>query len=512
MLPQSAILVLFVSAFTFADVAPKRALSPGQVLPLVKHGKYNYFVGTTFKATQLQALRFCRNINMTLLDIESEAENEAVYKFIKDKNEGDNYWSSGSRIIDGKSWLWLSTGKEIEYTNWDNGEPNTNDDYCLSLRIDNRNKVFWRDDGCGAEKPFICKAAADENENRQSKVWSNIFERTKGLISDEFVYGDKYYYFARQFKGSFAQGFQFCDTIGMVPVSITSQDENDRIYKHLRDTNAENNWWSSGARSTDTVHWFWLSNGQLVNYTNWAISEPNNRLSEQCLALVFNKDKGLYFFDVGCHVTHPVVCERPVKQSKLSKRETQKPWLKRAQAVKKQNTLGKYYIEQDFEATHDEAVEYCKFLDMQLSEINSLQKIDRITRELILVADKGPFHISGKRSKADWVFDSNNQKMEYTNWQPGKPEEALKYGCIRMSDQGKWVDVNCDKKSLFICEQPGADADLGDDCPQPVINVYINNNMPALEHQTFIPIRVDDKSAGDEHSVLVQNKWDTCSN
>ncbi|CAG9838543.1 unnamed protein product [Diabrotica balteata] len=112
---------------------------------------------------------------------------------------------------------------------------------------------------------------------------------------------------------------------------------------------AENNWWSSGARSTDTVHWFWLSNGQLVNYTNWAISEPNNRLSEQCLALVLNKDKGLYFFDVGCHVEHPVICERPVKQSKLSKREIQKPWLKRAQAVKKQKSLGKYYIEQDFE-------------------------------------------------------------------------------------------------------------------------------------------------------------------
>uniref|UniRef100_A0A6P7GX27 Uncharacterized protein LOC114341759 n=1 Tax=Diabrotica virgifera virgifera TaxID=50390 RepID=A0A6P7GX27_DIAVI len=102
--------------------------------------------------------------------------------------------------------------------------------------------------------------------------------------------------------------------------------------------------------------------------------------------------------------------------------------------------------------------------------------------------------------------------MDYTNWQSGRPQEELKNGCIQMNEKGQWIDVNCDKESLFICERPGADNDLADDCPQPVINVYINNNMPALEHQSFIPIRVDDQSAGDEHSVLVQNRWDTCSN
>lgn len=299
------------------------------------------------------------------------------------RDKSDDFWSSGSRLIDGTTWLWLSNGKPVNFTNWVNGEPSSTNNHCISLEVDSQNNIVWKDKNCYNKKQFVCESTEDEDANKnQQLVWSNVFQSSRTRIPDDVAFGNKQFYFAKQYKGSFWQSQQFCEIIGMKAVSVLTEAENQIIYKHLRDTNAESTWWSSGTKSYDGINWFWLSNGLLVNYARWASGEPSNK-DDQCLSLKLVTEEGVFMDDLSCSSTAPVICERSVNDK----------------------------------------------------QIRSIRSVD--------------------------------------------PPVSV--------------------------EQP-----KDEECEQPVINIYINNNIPVDGNQEFLPIRIDDQSSGSEHAVKVDNKWNTC--
>ncbi|KAJ8963887.1 hypothetical protein NQ314_005304 [Rhamnusium bicolor] len=74
--------------------------------------------------------------------------------------------------------------------------------------------------------------------------------------------------------------------------------------------NAGDSFWSSGSRLIDGKIWIWMSTTQIVEYTNWLLSRPDN-INEQCIQLVLQKDKGLFWNDLGCNDRLFYICEKP---------------------------------------------------------------------------------------------------------------------------------------------------------------------------------------------------------
>lgn len=70
---------------------------------------------------------------------------------------GDYFWSSGSKAIDGKNYVWLSTGKSVSYTNWAKGQPADNSKQCIELSQSRDTGLFWDNLGCEQTRYFICE-------------------------------------------------------------------------------------------------------------------------------------------------------------------------------------------------------------------------------------------------------------------------------------------------------------------------------------------------------------------
>ncbi|CAH1169984.1 unnamed protein product [Phaedon cochleariae] len=132
------------------------------VIPLHYYGGKSYYMGTHFRATYHQAIAFCEQIHMTLLSIRSYEENERIYKFIREASVGNEYWTSGTRLVDGFSWLWLPYGERIDYTNWSNGQPSDVNEKCLQLWVVN-GKLHWNDRPCDVKFWFICERFDNAN-------------------------------------------------------------------------------------------------------------------------------------------------------------------------------------------------------------------------------------------------------------------------------------------------------------------------------------------------------------
>ncbi|KAB0790751.1 hypothetical protein PPYR_15656 [Photinus pyralis] len=127
--------------------------------------------------------------------------------------------------------------------------------------------------------------------------------------------GDKRYYLGIFFKANYFRATQFCRFHGMHLASISSQEENDKLEKYIKDFGLGNeHFWTSGTDLADEGKFFWMSNGRPLTFTNWNAGEPNNFVyengeEENCLELWNRDGKGLKWNDSPCSFETFFVCE-----------------------------------------------------------------------------------------------------------------------------------------------------------------------------------------------------------
>lgn len=65
------------------------------------------------------------------------------------------FWISGTNLPDNKTWISISIGKKLTYTNWAPGEPNNHEgEYCIEI---NQNNGLWNDYNCYSDVYFLCE-------------------------------------------------------------------------------------------------------------------------------------------------------------------------------------------------------------------------------------------------------------------------------------------------------------------------------------------------------------------
>ncbi|XP_061401111.1 ubiquitin carboxyl-terminal hydrolase 36-like, partial [Musca vetustissima] len=127
--------------------------------------------------------------------------------------------------------------------------------------------------------------------------------------------GEKRYYLGIFFKANWFKATQYCRYHGMHLASISSQEENDRLEKHIKDFGLGNeHFWISGTDLADEGNFFWMSTGRPITFTNWNAGEPNNFRyengeEENCMELWNRDGKGLKWNDSPCSFETYFVCE-----------------------------------------------------------------------------------------------------------------------------------------------------------------------------------------------------------
>ncbi|KRT80849.1 C-type lectin, partial [Oryctes borbonicus] len=127
--------------------------------------------------------------------------------------------------------------------------------------------------------------------------------------------GEKRYYLGIFFKANYFRATQYCRFHGMHMASITSQEENDKLEKYIKDFGYGNeHFWTSGTDLANEGSFFWMSTGRPITYTNWNAGEPNNFVyengeEENCLELWNRDGKGLRWNDSPCSFETYFVCE-----------------------------------------------------------------------------------------------------------------------------------------------------------------------------------------------------------
>ncbi|XP_050423444.1 low affinity immunoglobulin epsilon Fc receptor [Adelges cooleyi] len=127
--------------------------------------------------------------------------------------------------------------------------------------------------------------------------------------------GEKKLYLGIFFKANWYKAAQYCRYHGMHLASISSQEENDKLEKYIKDFGmGHEHFWTSGTDQAEEGSFFWLANGRPIGFTNWNAGEPNNFKyengeEEHCLELWNRDGKGLKWNDSPCSFETFFVCE-----------------------------------------------------------------------------------------------------------------------------------------------------------------------------------------------------------
>ncbi|XP_072394099.1 macrophage mannose receptor 1-like [Diabrotica undecimpunctata] len=549
--------VLFVAIATPSDPSGWEnvfASNRSHIMPLRHFEGKTYYLGYHIKASYMLATQFCSNIHMKLLSIRSERENNMIHKFMRDANKLGGYWTSGAKFLDDLNWIWMAYGQNIEYTNWGINQPDDAHDKCLQV-YSNGNNLLWNDLNCDALNYFICeryepRLYASYLNNRES-TWDDLMTQSSisaniGLLH----FGQKKYYFAKYITGSFMQALEFCKIINMQLVSIKDKEENDRLSKYIRDTNSGKHWWSSGSRLLDGKNWVWFTKGTPVDFTNWDFNQPNSN-DQMCLKLVHSNENGIKWADEYCTATNRIICESnddgdidydsynpsiryphslyPVGIPNVnnglgitrlpSSARTDEEWEQLLQDhtddafVYRYHGGKKYHVEVLTPGTQKQAARFCEYHEMQLVEVNNEIKNADLKWLLLDTNVAGPYWIGGKKKSGIWRWPTAQEDINYSNWAVGKPTRTGSKECIQVDMMGFWSDEDCNKVRYFICEVqmfPGNPVPTNPSvstgqCPEPVINVYINTNLDGDSSSSLVSSK-DVKLSNRGYQVLVNNK------
>ncbi|XP_018573082.1 macrophage mannose receptor 1 [Anoplophora glabripennis] len=448
----------------------------------------SYYFGFHFKATYFQAAQFCEDIHMKLVTIENAEENNRLYKYVRDSNKGDLFWTSGSKLLDGKHWIWMSKGQPIEYTNWAPGNPDSQTEHCIAAFHSKNVGLTWTDRDCLVQLGFICERRVPANDTPEANTevthWKSIYENPfMSANVPLFHLNNKSYFLGRYFKGTFQEALQICKMMHMDLVSVTSKEENDRIYKYIRDTNGGDIFWTSGSRMIDGTTWVWMSLAQVIDYTNWYTGQPDSPV-DHCLNLSFQKDKGLFWTDAACVLRYAYICEKPRERILFERNgivTSQQAFenLKHAYSALIQMESRSYYLGTHFKITQLEASQFCQRNHMQLVSITTEEEDEEI-RQLLLhhSAEANSYWISARKlnEKDKWTW-STGTSLTYSNLKFKNSDSNKDLFCIEIFSNGTWSEQSCDEERYFICEKTAGVKT----CPKvpPILNIYVNNESAA---------------------------------
>ena len=260
--------------------------------------------------TKSEAKKFCeeeQEVPAHLIEINSAEENRAIVAEMQRQNSFSrkiNFWLGINDRRSEGHWVHESTGRSVNFANWNSGEPNNGNGNPGSENcafINEREK--WNDADCN-DKPNNGWMRTALCEKSCAAPWTQL---STGC----------YRFHVSPMTQSEAK--KFCEEEQEVPahlVEIDSLEENRAINAEMLRQNFYsrkiNFWLGINDRHTEG-QWVLESTGKSVVFTDWNSGEPNNAGRTENCAFINAQDK---WNDVDCNIkpnngrTRTAFCEK----------------------------------------------------------------------------------------------------------------------------------------------------------------------------------------------------------
>jgi hypothetical protein len=253
-----------------------------QEIDIIDFSNHSYQIIDNSSITSFQeADEYCRSIGGHLATIQSQEENDYLYSLIISKGYESAYFGLTDKDIEG-TWKWTN-GESVKYTNWASNEPNSeNSEENYAMFYYKYTDGKWNDGRWGdSTVAFICEwddslAIQGDEKNHDSQLSESIdfSNHSYQVIEDSEI-------------SSFEEADEYCKSIGGHLATIQSQEENDYLYSLIISKGYESAYFGLTDKDIEGT-WNW-TNGEPVNYTNWASNEPNSENSEENYAMFYYK-------------------------------------------------------------------------------------------------------------------------------------------------------------------------------------------------------------------------------
>merc|ERR1712062_231920 len=241
--------------------------------------------------TQTEAKKFCeedQEVPARLVEIDSAEENRVINAEMQRRNSFShkiNFWLGITDRHSEGDWVHESTGKSVNFTNWNSGEPNNGNGNPGSENCAFINELEkWNDVDCNG-KP--------------SNGWTRTALCEKSCEAPWTQLSTGCYRF-HESPMTQSEAKKFCEEEQEVPahlIEIDSVEENNAIQAEMNRRGAIHVWFGITDKYSEG-HWTLQSTGKAVVYTNWAMNEPNNRGEEHC---AYMTDDG-HWNDIVCNI------------------------------------------------------------------------------------------------------------------------------------------------------------------------------------------------------------------
>lgn len=258
----------------------------------------------------IQAAQYAESMNSNLVFINDADENAAVYSMIKNMYHYGYYIGARSFLEDPSKFKWCSykgkSGNEIAYTvtdlkysNWLPGEPNNTDgiEFYAIMPVNRQGK--WNDTGTAGginlDSGFVIETSLDINPTSTYETGTKRYE----------------YY---DVSVPYTVAEEFCEDKGGHLATITSEEENNTIYKNIPSKD-----WDYYVGASDIVKegdFKWLT-GERFSYSNWDTNEPSNMYIDTAESYITIKASGKWndligqFKNVGFIAEYDIQSEKP---------------------------------------------------------------------------------------------------------------------------------------------------------------------------------------------------------
>ena len=224
------------------------------------------------RITWEEAKQYCEKSGGHLVTITSEEEQKKLEELLENCPNEVFYIGLNRELNDFSLWV---TGENTVYTNWGDGEPDT------QYGIQNS----------GVIANGLRSGSGYRIERGQ---WDNIGEIAGGFICEWDNKNELYPIATIDWNGhtyhlydksmTWEEAKQYCEKLGGHLATIISEDE-QKIVQELIHAGEKNTYWIGGKKNDNDILWV---TDELFNYYNWGKNEPNGGKSETYIEIVKN--------------------------------------------------------------------------------------------------------------------------------------------------------------------------------------------------------------------------------
>ncbi|XP_065364072.1 lectin subunit alpha-like [Calliphora vicina] len=117
-----------------------------------------FFINTENKYNWHEAWNECASRNMSLVAVDTIEKHTALQTVLRKKfAKAPNLWLGGHDLGESGKYIWSSTGKQFDFSNWSNGNPDNYKGLENCAHIWDQTDFEWNDGSCKSKIGYICE-------------------------------------------------------------------------------------------------------------------------------------------------------------------------------------------------------------------------------------------------------------------------------------------------------------------------------------------------------------------